>query len=171
MRFFRRARAHFFLRDFTSAATDAFFFCNGTFRDRARGVFFSSFHIDSHGRIFLLQRDFSRSGKGACFFRDFTSIATHAFFFCDGTIHDRVKAVWFFSSFHIDSHRRVFLLQWDFSRSGKGRAPLSETPYRGGHPLFSVRKFRRQARRKTPLSFADRNEKDSDFSRKKKATT
>ena len=148
----------------------AFFFCDGTIHDRVRGLFFSSFHISSHRRIFLLRRDFSRSGKGRVFPRAFTSAVTVAVFFCNAIFRDRAREL-VFSSFHIDSHRRVFLLQRDFSRSGKGRAPPSETPCRGGHPLFSERKFHRQARRKTTLSFADRSEKDSDFSRKKKATT
>ena len=69
--------------------------------------------------------------------------------------------------FHIGSHGRIFLLQSGFSRSGKGRAPPERNPMQGGHPLFFGAEVSSAGEKKTPLSFADRNEKDSDFSRKK----
>ena len=99
MRFPRCARAHFFLRDFTSAVTDAFFLQRDFSRSGKGACFPPNFHIDSHRRVFLLQRDFSRSGKGRVFPRDFTSTVTDAFFFCIAIFHDRVKVVWFFRAF------------------------------------------------------------------------
>ena len=86
------------------------FFCDGTFRNRARvACFFPRFHIGDHGRVFLLRRDFSRSGKGGVLF----------------------------SRFHIDSHGRVFLLRRDFSRSGKGGVFFSEISHRQPRTRFS----------------------------------
>ena len=73
-------------------------------------------------RAHFLRRDFSRSGEGACFFRDFTSTATDAFFFCSETFHDRVR----------EEHL------------------ASETPCRGGQPFFRSGSFvgRREKRRR-----------------------
>ena len=75
-------------------------------------------------------------GQGACFFelshrqsRTHFSFATRLFTIGQGSL--------FFSRFHIDSHARIFLLRWDYSRSGEGGVVFFELSHRQSQTRFS----------------------------------